>query len=536
MRIIRFTIVLACMIAVARVSPAAPAEQQQAEASSTVKSIELTPSDPAYEFAHTQFVEFPRRYRELAATEVLKATRNKKRVDVRFKDTVRSQVSSESTLEHRIGFQTYVIGTQFETSSGITVAVPHLYYTPWMDKHVARAKALRPGQEVVVEGIVEGEIGGRHTVFADRIITPEEQASHVYYELICFWPGAANGPRSTIVQPGHHRVDIPGTSDKLSIHVESLPIARCRARIKAMRFDQRSPDPEEKAYTRISPKEIGEARDGLDVRLVDRIKTITPVEGDAVSITTSSGAALPIDVQIVTERGVRCLILRTDATSLERASRTQPGDRVEFRGTVSASGGERVLLVDDFTQADVDGPIESYPGWVVTLSRSPDEPKYVFASPGVYQRDVTVREGKTELLVMSMRQFRALHPPEPSPIDSLIGRIDRRRFNAAHGGTVFVQHCLPDLGTEGLAPNKFTYPPLWATLEPGMALERHHHPFPEFYVFTNGRGTMLLGDESFDVAKDMAVFIPSDEWHSVVNPETATEPMTWLSIGLKPKP
>jgi mannose-6-phosphate isomerase-like protein (cupin superfamily) len=524
------TLIIAALIVPADAGP--NGGESRTISSSTLK--ELAPSKPGYAFAATQFVEFPRRYRELQPSEVLKATKGKHRMDVRFKDTVRAQVESKGFLCPRIGFQLYPIGALFETENGITVAAPNLHYTPWLTEYVERAKALKPGDEVIVEGIVEGPLIDRFIVVSDRIIMPEEEQSQVTYELKLSWPGVAEAKSATFTQPGHHAITIPGTSDKVTIRIDEMPIANGRALLHAIRFGLDSSRLDPKTYKKIEAEKL-EGKDGpKDVWFADRVQAVAVPTGGDVSITTVAGATIPIEVYFRTDAGIRCLIPKADATLIERASRYYPGFHVEIKGTLLPSNGKTpTVLMDEFTQSDVKGPVEEYAAWVVTVSR-PDGQQRVFATPGTYEMQLPVTDDKSEVLLMQMRQVRRLEPVKRSEIDKYIGQLDRSKFSAAHEGTVFVQFCLEELGTEGLSPNKFTYPPLWATVDPGMKVDPHHHPFPELYVFTNGEGAMQLGEEKFSVEKDMAVFIPSDDIHSVENDKAASEPLTWISIGLKP--
>lgn len=114
--------------------------------------------------------------------------------------------------------------------------------------------------------------------------------------------------------------------------------------------------------------------------------------------------------------------------------------------------------------------------------------------------------------------------------------MDRSRFQLVHEDTVYVQGCIAFEGAEALFTRVMAYPPCWAVLDPGMTLDPHHHPIPEFYIFTNGCGTMRVGDRTFPVSKDVSVYIPPDEVHTVDNPVDASEPLVWISIGLKEAP
>ena len=113
-----------------------------------------------------------------------------------------------------------------------------------------------------------------------------------------------------------------------------------------------------------------------------------------------------------------------------------------------------------------------------------------------------------------------------------IGRLNRTQFFKAHADTMFVQTIFPELQPEEIRPDTFAYPPCWGALDPGMTMEKHKHPIPEFYVFVSGKGRMTLGADTFDVAAGTSVNIPPDVEHEVTNEPSAVEPLVWVSIGL----
>ncbi len=113
-----------------------------------------------------------------------------------------------------------------------------------------------------------------------------------------------------------------------------------------------------------------------------------------------------------------------------------------------------------------------------------------------------------------------------------IGKMDRTKFALAHNGTVYVQDCFGELKEDDIRPDTFQYMPCWAIIDPGMKVEPHQHPIPEFYVFTSGEGVMQLGEQMIPVRSGMAVNIPSEVIHSVTNDKAAVEPLIWVSIGL----
>lgn len=114
-----------------------------------------------------------------------------------------------------------------------------------------------------------------------------------------------------------------------------------------------------------------------------------------------------------------------------------------------------------------------------------------------------------------------------------MGALNRKCFVTAHSDTMFVQTMFSDLSPEEIRKDTFAYPPCWGILDAGMTMEKHRHPIPEFYVFVQGKGTMNLGAETFDVVAGMSVNIPRNMDHEVTNLDTAVEPLIWVSIGLK---
>ena len=116
------------------------------------------------------------------------------------------------------------------------------------------------------------------------------------------------------------------------------------------------------------------------------------------------------------------------------------------------------------------------------------------------------------------------------------GSLNRQLFVTAHSDTMYVQSLFPALSPEDIRQDTFAYGPCWGILDAGMTMEKHRHAIPEFYVFVQGEGQMVLGDRSFDVQGGMSVNIPPSTDHEVTNPETAVNPLIWVSIGLKEKP
>ena len=120
-----------------------------------------------------------------------------------------------------------------------------------------------------------------------------------------------------------------------------------------------------------------------------------------------------------------------------------------------------------------------------------------------------------------------------SDVEENIGKLNRRCFSAAHSNTVYVQPLFGELPSQALGGGVFAYPPCWAILDPGMTVETHRHPIPEFYVFVQGSGSMVLGSETIPVAKGTAVNILPKVDHGVSNDRESLESLVWVSIGLE---
>ena len=116
-------------------------------------------------------------------------------------------------------------------------------------------------------------------------------------------------------------------------------------------------------------------------------------------------------------------------------------------------------------------------------------------------------------------------------MNSHITRLQRSNFLKVHGDTLFVQPLFPSPEIEQSFSEIFVYGPCWAILDPGMAMETHSHDHGEFYVFTQGEGSMDLGGKRLPVREGMAINIPCNVDHGVSNPKINKEPLVWVSVS-----
>lgn len=57
----------------------------------------------------------------------------------------------------------------------------------------------------------------------------------------------------------------------------------------------------------------------------------------------------------------------------------------------------------------------------------------------------------------------------------------------------------------------------FAILPPAQATDSHHHNFMEWYIVTNGKAVMTIGNEKQEVKTGDNIFIPKGERHSIRN-------------------
>lgn len=93
-----------------------------------------------------------------------------------------------------------------------------------------------------------------------------------------------------------------------------------------------------------------------------------------------------------------------------------------------------------------------------------------------------------------------------------------------HSQTVFLKRLITVSENKGKVAT-FNY----AWLEKGKQLETHVHPDGwEFYLFLEGKGEMLVGDNWFPVSKGDFVTIPPKNNHSLKNKHN--QPLTFISL------
>ena len=65
-------------------------------------------------------------------------------------------------------------------------------------------------------------------------------------------------------------------------------------------------------------------------------------------------------------------------------------------------------------------------------------------------------------------------------------------------------------------------------LPPGSSLDAHHHAPPEVYFVTDGRGTLLIGNEQRAVRAGDVVYIPGDHVHGIKNTGDDLLKLVWM--------
>lgn len=70
-------------------------------------------------------------------------------------------------------------------------------------------------------------------------------------------------------------------------------------------------------------------------------------------------------------------------------------------------------------------------------------------------------------------------------------------------------------------------------MDPGKKTKPHYHEVEEqTYYVLKGRGLLFVGDETYEVAANMAIMIPPGQYHALEN--TGNEPLEWIMQYLWP--
>ncbi|MHB0857836.1 MAG: cupin domain-containing protein [Anaerolineae bacterium] len=106
-------------------------------------------------------------------------------------------------------------------------------------------------------------------------------------------------------------------------------------------------------------------------------------------------------------------------------------------------------------------------------------------------------------------------------------RFDTALAKPAHEGTILAMGVLPP----GV---KAPFGHAWGYLEAHQAMEGHQHPTEEVYMFQQGKGVVVVGDEEKAVQPGEVVEIPPDAYHTVRNDSDA--PLLWFALWWDPIP
>lgn len=68
----------------------------------------------------------------------------------------------------------------------------------------------------------------------------------------------------------------------------------------------------------------------------------------------------------------------------------------------------------------------------------------------------------------------------------------------------------------------------WGMVKPGLAVELHSHPTAEIHIHMRGKPIQQLGWQVTPVGPGVAVFIPPDTMHSVINAADSESVLFWI--------
>jgi mannose-6-phosphate isomerase-like protein (cupin superfamily) len=96
------------------------------------------------------------------------------------------------------------------------------------------------------------------------------------------------------------------------------------------------------------------------------------------------------------------------------------------------------------------------------------------------------------------------------------------KLRAAHQETFFWYEAFPKEQIGALLDNG------WGMVKPGLAVELHSHPTAEVYIYMRGKPIQQLGWEVRPVGPGVAVFVPADTLHSIINAADSEAVLFWF--------
>jgi hypothetical protein len=209
-------------------------------------------------------------------------------------------------------------------------------------------------------------------------------------------------------RPGRYEWEMPcahaaDKSHKVLLGVKPTPHDEARRLMRRLRFGI-APADDPDGYQDVSPESAGKAAANPSlVRFTDRVRIIGVAEN-------SEKERMPAEVYFVTFAGVRCVVPRSEATLIERATRLLPGQDIRVEGVRMRSGDDRgVVVIDNFVHAGIESPGEKLDPWLV-VAQVEDGPPKLLSGVGRYELGFACRYAKDqrESLSIDFEEHRAI--------------------------------------------------------------------------------------------------------------------------------
>jgi len=380
--------------------------------------------------------ELVKRYSEMDANAVWRAANSNVLADVRFPDAFKEFPPNAARREIvRLGPDRFPVALRFNTQADIQCLVDARNVDT-----LQKVSSLVPGQQIIVEGTILGNLGGRKSVLVDRVLTGDERRSRIDYELVLRWPGTPVEPK-LIVKPGRYVVEFPSSYKEDAVESFEVQVERkdrkafaeeqAREAAEAAQKAAGQPGapplvqrpPQKKSYRALKADDVyvrARQNDLLDVRFQDQYKGLSAFSGRTVR--TPYRTRVPVGFAFDTYIGLTCVVPANDPNLLNTARRIVPGQKVSVDGTVLGQlGAFKVVLVDNVTLPSITGVRdEADHVWLVTLNW-PEQKRQRLYQVGTYVMDFpsTQEPPRFERLVVELREVRVVEGTGGEPAGAL---------------------------------------------------------------------------------------------------------------------
>jgi len=347
-----------------------------------------------------------KRYTELSPAFAYRAAVEGTRADVRFSDAFAGLAPVPLDFQVvRLRGELYrnVLAFRTDTDLYCLIAARNM-------RAIERARSLRMGQTVTVEGTILGTAQQRRCIMVDRVLSGREKPSKITHDLLVGWPGVPDVKPKFLLRPGTYNPEFPcrhveNQKEKVRITV----VEKKRAQFERELREERGVAP--RVYAPFTAAKVYQyAREGrsADVEFSDRFKSQAPRDRALAGALVPGRGRYATGFAFDTYTGLTCIVPFNNPTLNLKVSAAIRGQMMQIKGTIAGKQGPYYcVLVDEVDFPDLSGTREEPPVWNVSIQVG-NEPPVSLHIPGTYVLNLPCQfaQGKTETLALRLREVR----------------------------------------------------------------------------------------------------------------------------------